>query len=89
MKVLPFAIAGLLLATTPAVAKDVTLTFTDQEQKVFLQMLDVALKQGGLQNLGAVAGFVKKYQDAVGPVAPAPAPEAAPAAPTPPEEGKK
>jgi hypothetical protein len=70
-----------LLLATPAAAKDVTITLNDQEQKVFLALLDAALKQGGLSNLQVVTQFVQKYQKAVGPVA-APAPAK-------PEEPKK
>jgi hypothetical protein len=62
-----------LLLATPAAAKDVTITLNDQEQKVFLALLDQALKAGGLQNLQVVTQFVQKYQQAIGPVAPAPA----------------
>lgn len=69
MKYLP--LIALLLAT-PAMAKDVTITLNDNEQKVFLTLLDNALKQGGLSNLQAVIQFMQKYQAAVNP-APAPA----------------
>jgi hypothetical protein len=69
MKYLP--LIALLLAT-PAAAKDVTITLNDNEQNVFLALLDAALKTGGLSNLQAVVQFVNKYQQAVGP-APAPA----------------
>jgi hypothetical protein len=62
-----------LLLATPAAAKDVTITLNDEEQKVFLALLDAALKQGGLSNLQVVAQFVQKYQQAIGPVAPKPA----------------
>jgi hypothetical protein len=66
-----YAVALLaMLAATPALAKDVTITLNDQEQKVFLALLDAALKQGGLSNLQVVTQFVQKYQQAV---APAPA----------------
>lgn len=57
-----------LLVSAPAYAKDVTITLNDQEQKVFLALLDNALKQGGLANLQAVIQFMQKYQQAVGPV---------------------
>lgn len=78
VKYLP--LVALLLAT-PAAAKDVTITLSDQEQKVFLALLDNALKQGGLANLQAVVQFVQKYQQAMGP-SPAPTPAK-------PEEPKK
>lgn len=65
-------IVAALLATTPAYAKDITITLNDQEQKVFLSLLDVALKQGGIANLEVVAKFIKKYRDAVGVTTPAP-----------------
>ena len=64
MKYLP--LIALLLAS-PAYAKDVTITLNDQEQKVFLALLDAALKQGGLSNLQVVTQFVQKYQQALGP----------------------
>lgn len=59
-------VAALVLAT-PAYAKDVTITMNDQEQKVFLALLDTALKQGGLANLQVVLQFVQKYKAAVEP----------------------
>lgn len=64
MKYLP--LIAILLAT-PAAAKDVTITLNDEEQKVFLALLDGALKSGGLANLQAVIKFVQKYQAAVTP----------------------
>lgn len=70
--------ALFVLVASPAFAKDVTFTMNDDEQKVFLALLDGALKQGGLANLQAVIAFVNKYQKAVGPVA----------APKPPEPAK-
>ena len=63
MKKLIFALAILL--ATPAAAKDVTITLNDQEQKAFLAILDIALKQGGLQSLGAVSTFAAKIQAAM------------------------
>lgn len=69
----------LALLAAPAAAKDVSLTLSDQEQKVFLALLDAALKSGGLNNLQAVAQFISKYQQAIkDQPAPAPAPEAKP-----------
>lgn len=64
-------VAALVLAT-PAYAKDVTITLNDQEQKVYLALLDSALKQGGLANLQVVLQFVQKYKAAVEPMSPAP-----------------
>lgn len=69
----PILFATALLISLPAVAKDVTITLNDQEQKVFLALLDGALKQGGLSNLQSVVQFVHKYQQAVG-LAAAPTP---------------
>lgn len=71
-------IAIALLVTTPALAKDVTLTLNDEEQKAFLALLDSALKTGGLASLQPVIKFVQKYRAAVGPVSPAPTPTPAP-----------
>lgn len=70
MKSLLFA--AMLLVATPAVAKDITITLTDEEQKVFLALLDGALKAGGLSNLQPVIKFVQKYQNAVAPAVPSP-----------------
>jgi hypothetical protein len=58
-------IALSLLIATPAMAKDITITLTDAEQKVFLTLLDTALKQGGLGQLQAVSQFVAKIQMAM------------------------
>lgn len=77
-KVLPFALA--LLVSTPVLAKDVTITLNDEEQKVFIALLDGALKSGGIANLKPVIAFIDKYQKAAGVGLPA-TPPAAPAAP--------
>lgn len=53
-----------LLVTTPVYAKDVTITLTDAEQKVYLALLDAALKCGGLNNYQAVSQFLAKLQGA-------------------------
>jgi hypothetical protein len=58
----------VMLLATPAFAKDITLTLNDQEQKVFLALLDAALKQGGLANLQVVTQFIQKYQQATAPI---------------------
>lgn len=58
----------------PVLAKPITITLDDEEQKVFLALLDGALKSGGLANLQAVIKFVQKYQAAVGPAVNAPVP---------------
>lgn len=64
MKYLP--LIALLLAT-PAAAKDITITLNDSEQKVFLSLLDAALKAGGINTLQAVNQFLAKYQAAMMP----------------------
>jgi hypothetical protein len=68
MKRLLIAIA-MTLFVTPALAKDITITLNDTEQKVFLAILDAALKQGGLSNLQVVTQFVQKFQKAAAPEA--------------------
>ena len=70
-----------LVGASAAQAKDITITLNDQEQKVFLALLDVALKQGGLQSLQAVSQFVAKIQKEIQAAAPAAAPPALPVAP--------
>ena len=59
-------IAALLAAigTSTANAKDVTLTFTDQEQNALGQLLDAAVKGSGLAMAGPAAYFQKKFTDA-------------------------
>lgn len=64
-----------LLLATPASAKDITITLNDQEQKVFLAILDAALKAGGLASMDAIAQFVNKYRQAMAPVAQPPKPK--------------
>jgi hypothetical protein len=66
MKQLLAAIA-MTLFVTPALAKDITLTLNDQEQKILITLLDAALKQGGLNQLQAVSQFVQKIQKATAP----------------------
>jgi hypothetical protein len=66
MKRLLVAIA-MTLFVTPALARDITITLNDTEQKVFLAILDAALKQGGLANLQVVTQFVQKFQKATAP----------------------
>jgi hypothetical protein len=61
-----------LLLATPASAKDITITLDDKEQKVFLAILDAALKAGGLASMDAIAQFVVKYRDALKPAPEAP-----------------
>jgi hypothetical protein len=61
-----------LLIATPASAKDITITLNDNEQKVFLAILDAALKAGGLASMDAIAQFVVKYRDALKPATEAP-----------------
>lgn len=67
MKYLPLI---ALLIATPAYAKDVTITLTDQEQQVYRALLDAALKCGGLGSINAVNQFLAKLQAAAMPPAP-------------------
>lgn len=56
-----------LLVASPALAKDVTITLTDAEQKTYLTLLDAALKCGGLNSIQAVNQFIAKLQAATMP----------------------
>jgi hypothetical protein len=90
-----FAAAALALPlATPAIAKDVTLTLSDQEQQGLLQLLDRATRDGGLAAVnGGTVYFYNKLKLAVdvANAAPAAKPQetpkpAEPAAATPPAE---
>lgn len=70
MKALALVLA-LALSATPVLAKDISITLNDQEQKVLMSLLDSALKAGGLSNLQSVVQFVTKLQAALGPEVPA------------------
>lgn len=77
----------LLLLTSPVTAAPVTITLTDDEQKAFLTILDVAsggaLKPGGLEMAKAVTLFWSKLNP------PSPPPPPAFVRPVPkPEESK-
>jgi hypothetical protein len=73
--------AALIAATLPtlAIAKDVTITFNEQEQTAFIEVLDQATRGGGLKAASATVYFQNKFQQAVAlasmpvPAAPAPA----------------
>lgn len=54
----------LMLTATSAMSKDITITLSDDDQKVFMAALDTMLKQGGLANLQVVLKLVQKYQAA-------------------------
>lgn len=41
-------------------AKDITLTLSDQEQQAFLQILDLAARQGGVKASGNISYFAQK-----------------------------
>ncbi len=67
------------LATIPARAANYTLTFNDQEKAVLLQLLDMAVKQGGLAVAGNADYLAKKIQSAPAVSSqPQPAPDAVP-----------
>lgn len=58
------ALAILFVLSLPASAAEVTITLSDQEQAAMIQLLDTAVKSGGLNNAEAVVYFVKKIQAA-------------------------
>jgi hypothetical protein len=65
-----------LLLATPAAAKDVTITLNDQEQQAWAQLLDQAVRAGGLQSAPNALRLYMKLQEALKaaqPVAPKPA----------------
>jgi hypothetical protein len=72
-----FYIAALILALSfgAASAKDVTVTLNDNEQKVMVNLLDLAVKAGGLNAAESAAYFAKKF---AGVLPPAVTPPAAP-----------
>ena len=71
-------LAAALLAS-PAFAKDITVTFTEEELKVQMAMNEVALKTAGEQAVDAYTVLRNKYREATKPVDPtAPKKEAAP-----------
>lgn len=60
-----FAIAAVLLVlAVPAGAKDVTVTFNDDEQKALWAVFDAALKARGMELGGNVAFLWQKLQQA-------------------------
>jgi hypothetical protein len=67
MKSATIFVALLLLSTSSVYAKDVTITLTDEEQRVLIQMMDQANKAGGLSNAEAAIYFAKKIQAAAQP----------------------
>lgn len=80
------AIALLALLATPAFAKDVSVTLTDEEQTALRQIFDLALRQGGLRISGNVSYLMQKLAP------PEPAPTSTPVPtqdiPAPKDEGK-
>lgn len=69
MKTLAFTLA--MLAATPAMAKDVTITLNDQEQQALLRLIDAGVKTLGVQGIGAASMFINKLQMANAPTPPA------------------
>lgn len=61
-------------------AAEITVKLNDQEQAALAQLLDLAVRQGGVKVAGATDYFVKKFSS------PAPAAPAAPAAAKPEEK---
>lgn len=64
------SLAVALLVATPAAANDVTLTFTDQEQEIYIKLIDAALKCGGVNSLSAANQLLAKLQAARMPAPP-------------------
>ncbi len=60
IKLIIVGVFALLMSASVARAKDVTITLTDQEQQVLLNLLDMAVKQGGLRVAGNAAYFTNK-----------------------------
>ena len=58
MRLLPVLL--FLSATPAAAANDVTITLNDDEQKAALQLLDIAVKAGGLQVAGSALALAQK-----------------------------
>lgn len=72
-------IIALSLLSAPACAKDITVTFTEEELKVQMALNEVALKTAGEQAVDAYTVLRNKYREAAKPVeAAAPKKEAAP-----------
>jgi hypothetical protein len=82
MKKIAFAAAAaILLAASPAGAKDISLSLNEQEQAALAQVLDQATRSGGLAATQGTVYFYNKLQQAIAAAnAPAPAAAAAPEA---------
>lgn len=50
--------------TTQPRMPDITVTFNHDEQGAMVRMLDMALRAGGLENMGAVQHFYNKFRGA-------------------------
>lgn len=57
--------AALAASISTASAKDITITLTDDEQKVAVQLLDQAVRAGGLQVAEPALLLVRKIAQAV------------------------
>lgn len=59
------ALASALALSSAASAKDITLTFTDQEQQAFVQVMDGATRSGGLAATQGTLYFYNKLHAAI------------------------
>lgn len=83
--VLTFLAATLM--ASPSFAATKTVTLTDEEQKVLVQLLDLGVKSGGLSVAGNADYLMRKIQNAPDVMpAPAPTPPAPPPVAKPPEK---
>lgn len=57
-------VAATLLLASPAVAKDITLTLNDDEQRGLIQIIDAAVKSVGLQGAEAAVYLHRKIMSA-------------------------
>lgn len=58
-------LAVALAFSSAAQAKDVTVTFTDQEQQAFVVVMDAATRSGGLAATQGTLYFYNKMQTAI------------------------
>jgi hypothetical protein len=61
MKRVALIVAAGVLAS-PAAARDVTLTFNDEEQKALIQVLDAATRANGIEQAKVTLYFLNKLQ---------------------------
>ncbi len=62
MKRVALIAAAVFVAAPPVLARDVTLTFNDEEQRALIQVLDAATKANGLEQAKVTLYFLNKLQ---------------------------